>query len=45
LQNTLGSIGAPKYSPTIASICFLINGVNVIDVGVLVPNYSSKYLN
>jgi hypothetical protein len=45
LQNTFGIIGVPKYSPIIASTCFLISGVKVIVVGVLVPNFSSRYLN
>jgi hypothetical protein len=33
LQETLGRIGKSKYSPTKASMCFLIRGVNSTDVG------------
>jgi len=33
LQEIFGRIGTSKYSPTRASICFLIKGVNSTDVG------------
>jgi len=37
LQDTLGNIGVPKYSPTKASTCFLIKGMNSTDVGFPIP--------
>jgi len=37
LQETLGRIGTPKYSPTRASICFLIKGINSTEVGCPIP--------
>jgi hypothetical protein len=37
LQDTFGNIGVPKYSPTKASMCFLINGINSTDVGFPIP--------
>nr|DAR76647.1 MAG TPA: hypothetical protein [Caudoviricetes sp.]DAS12186.1 MAG TPA: hypothetical protein [Caudoviricetes sp.] len=37
LHVTFGKVGIPKYSPTKASICFLINGVNSTDVGLPIP--------
>jgi hypothetical protein len=45
LHVTLGKIGVPKYSPIKASICFLISGINLTDVGFPIPKFSSKYLN
>jgi hypothetical protein len=45
LQETFGSIGTSKYSPTKASICFLIKGINSTAVGYPIPKFSSKYLN
>jgi hypothetical protein len=45
LQDTFGIIGVPKYSPTSASICFLINGINSTAVGFPIPKLSCKYLN
>ena len=33
LQDTLGRIGVPRNSPTKASTCFLIRGMNSTDVG------------
>ena len=45
LQNTLGIIGVPRYSPIKASICFFIRGVNCIEVGLPSPKFSSRYLN
>jgi hypothetical protein len=45
LQVTLGSMGVPKYSPTNASICFLIKGINSTLVGFPIPKFSSIYLN
>jgi hypothetical protein len=45
LQEILGSIGVPKYSPINASTCLRIRGVNSIDVGLPNPKFSSKYLN
>jgi hypothetical protein len=42
LQETLGLIGRVKNSPTKASICFLIKGVNEIEVGLPKPKFSSK---
>jgi len=33
LQETFGSIGTSKYSPTKASTCFFIKGINSTDVG------------
>jgi hypothetical protein len=45
LQETFGSIGTFKYSPTNASICFLIKGINSTAVGYPIPKFSSKYLN
>jgi len=45
LQETLGRIGTFKYSPTNASICFLIRGINSTAVGYPIPKFSSKYLN
>jgi hypothetical protein len=44
LHVTFGIIGVPKYSPTKASTCFLINGINSTDVGLPIPYYSSIYL-
>jgi hypothetical protein len=37
LQDTFGRIGTSKYSPTKASICFLINGTNSTAVGCPIP--------
>jgi len=37
LQETFGRIGISKYSPTKASICFLISGVNSTAVGYPIP--------
>jgi hypothetical protein len=37
LQETLGRIGTSKYSPTRASTCFLIKGINSTDVGCPIP--------
>jgi hypothetical protein len=37
LQDILGIIGVPKYSPINTSICFLINGVKCKVVGVFFP--------
>jgi len=37
LQEILGRIGISKYSPTRASICFLIKGINSTDVGYPIP--------
>jgi hypothetical protein len=45
LHYTFGMIGVPKYSPTKASICFLINGINMTEVGLPKPKFSSRYLN
>jgi hypothetical protein len=45
LQEILGSIGVPKYSPTKASTCFFNNGVNSTEVGLPIPKFSSRYLN
>ena len=45
LHVILGKIGVSRYSPIKASICFLINGVNSIEVGLPIPKFSSKYLN
>jgi hypothetical protein len=45
LQEILGRIGVPKYSPTKASTCFFSKGVNSTDVGLPKPKFSSKYLN
>jgi hypothetical protein len=45
LQETFGRIGTSKYSPTKASICFLIRGINSTAVGYPIPKFSSKYLN
>ena len=45
LQNTLGIIGVPRYSPIRASICFFIRGVNWREVGLPSPKFSSRYLN
>nr|DAF44335.1 MAG TPA: hypothetical protein [Podoviridae sp. ct8Lf7] len=45
LQDILGSIGVPRYSPTRASTCFFNSGVNSTDVGEPIPKFSSKYLN
>ena len=36
LQDTFGLIGIVKNSPTRTSICFLVRGVNVMEVGL--PN-------
>jgi hypothetical protein len=44
LQETLGIIGVPRYSPIKASICFLIRGINSTDVGCPIPKFSSKDL-
>jgi len=44
LQDTFGNIGEPKYSPTKASICFLIRGINFTEVGFPIPYCSSIYL-
>jgi hypothetical protein len=35
----------PKYSPIKASMCFLTIGVNLTDVGLPIPKFSSRYLN
>jgi hypothetical protein len=45
LQDTLGRIGVPKYSPTKASTCFFSKGVNSTEVGLPMPKFSSRYLN
>ena len=45
LQETFGSIGTFKYSPTNASICFLIKGINSTAVGYPIPKFSSICLN
>nr|DAK03727.1 MAG TPA: hypothetical protein [Bacteriophage sp.] len=45
MQDTFGSNGISKYSPIKASTCFLISGVNSIEVGLPIPKFSSKYLN
>jgi hypothetical protein len=45
LQDTLGRIGVPKYSPTKASTCFFSKGVNSTAVGLPRPKFSSRYLN
>jgi hypothetical protein len=45
LQEILGRIGVPKYSPTKASTCFFSNGVNSTAVGLPIPKFSSRYLN
>ena len=37
LHDTLGNTGVPKYSPTKASICFLIRGINSTEVGFPIP--------
>jgi hypothetical protein len=37
LQDTLGLGFVVRYSPTIASICFFVNGVNPIEVGFPTP--------
>jgi len=37
LQEILGNIGTSKYSPTRASTCFLIKGINSTDVGYPIP--------
>jgi hypothetical protein len=37
LQETFGKIGTSKYSPTKASTCFLIKGINSTDVGCPIP--------
>jgi len=37
LQETLGRIGMFRYSPTKASTCFLIKGINSTDVGCPIP--------
>ena len=42
LHDTLGNTGVPKYSPTKASICFLIRGINSTEVGFPIPQFSSK---
>ena len=45
LQETFGKIGTSIYSPTKASTCFLIKGINSTAVGYPIPKFSSKYLN
>ena len=45
LQLTFGKIGVPKYSPIKASMCFLTIGVNLTEVGLPIPKFSSRYLN
>jgi hypothetical protein len=45
LQETLAIVGTSKYSPSNASTCFLINGVNSTCVGLPIPKFSSRYLN
>jgi hypothetical protein len=45
LQETLGLIGRVKNSPTKASMCFLIRGVNEMEVGLPKPKFSSKWRN
>nr|DAH11814.1 MAG TPA: hypothetical protein [Caudoviricetes sp.] len=42
MQETFGSIGVPRYSPTKASTCFLSSGVNSTDVGLPIPKFSSR---
>jgi len=37
LQETFGRIGTSKYSPTNASTCFLIKGINSTAVGYPIP--------
>jgi hypothetical protein len=37
LQEILGRIGTSKYSPTRASTCFLIRGINSTPVGYPIP--------
>lgn len=45
LQDTLAIVGTSKYSPSKASTCFFISGVNSTEVGLPIPKLSSKYLN
>ena len=45
LHDIFGNVGISRYSPTNASTCFFVSGVNSTDVGFPIPKFSSRYLN